>query len=157
MPEKGRPPQAIPSPISRHIITCYVRYQGSKHTFIYTISTKFLITNIWSDIWFICNYVFVMVSNIWHTLKNAGRHSKFMFTNRRYHEIAVDDYKLGVSMTLVSIFLIHLYYRMRFNDVHDRRLPCHKNGKALVFVSPKCNLNVINQLLYRNFNLYDFY
>ena len=29
MPGKGRPPQAIPSPISRHIITCYVRYQGS--------------------------------------------------------------------------------------------------------------------------------
>ena len=35
MPGKGRPPQAIPSPISRHIITCYVRYQGSKHTVIY--------------------------------------------------------------------------------------------------------------------------
>ena len=35
MPEKGRPPQAIPSPISRHIITCYVRYQGSKYTVIY--------------------------------------------------------------------------------------------------------------------------
>ena len=35
MPGKGRPRQAIPSPISRHIITCYVRYQGSKHTVIY--------------------------------------------------------------------------------------------------------------------------
>ena len=34
MPGKGRPPQAIPSSISRHIITCYVRYQGSKHTVI---------------------------------------------------------------------------------------------------------------------------
>ena len=34
MPGKGRPPQAIPSPISRHIITCYVRYQGCKHTVI---------------------------------------------------------------------------------------------------------------------------
>ena len=32
---KGRPPQAIPSPISRHIITCCVWYQGSKHTVIY--------------------------------------------------------------------------------------------------------------------------
>ena len=32
VPGKGRPPQAIPSPISRHIITCYVRYQGSKYT-----------------------------------------------------------------------------------------------------------------------------
>ena len=29
MPEKGRPPQAIPSPINIHIITCYIRYQGS--------------------------------------------------------------------------------------------------------------------------------
>ena len=37
MPGKGRPPQAIPSPISRHIITCYVRYQGSKHTAIYIL------------------------------------------------------------------------------------------------------------------------
>ena len=37
MPGKGRPPQAIPSPISRHIITCYVRYQGSKHTVIYIL------------------------------------------------------------------------------------------------------------------------
>ena len=35
VPGKGRPPQAIPSPISRHIITCYVRHQGSKHTVIY--------------------------------------------------------------------------------------------------------------------------
>ena len=35
MTGKGRPPQAIPSPISKHIITCYVRYQGSKHTVIY--------------------------------------------------------------------------------------------------------------------------
>ena len=35
MPGKGRPPQAIPSPISRHIITCYVQYQGPKHTVIY--------------------------------------------------------------------------------------------------------------------------
>ena len=38
MPGKGRPPQAIPSPISRHIITCYVRYQGSKHSYIYTLT-----------------------------------------------------------------------------------------------------------------------
>ena len=37
MPGKGRPPQAIPSPISRHIITCYVRYQGSIHTVIYIL------------------------------------------------------------------------------------------------------------------------
>ena len=37
MPGKGRPPQAIPSPISRHIITCYVRYQGSKHTVIFIL------------------------------------------------------------------------------------------------------------------------
>ena len=37
VPGKGRPPQAIPSPISRHIITCYVRYQGSKHTVIYIL------------------------------------------------------------------------------------------------------------------------
>ena len=37
MPGKGRPPQAIPSPISRHIITCYARYQGSKHTVIYIL------------------------------------------------------------------------------------------------------------------------
>ena len=37
MPGKGRPPQAIPSPFSRHIITCYVRYQGSKHTVIYIL------------------------------------------------------------------------------------------------------------------------
>ena len=34
VPRKGRPPQAIPSSISRHIITCYVR-QGSKYTVIY--------------------------------------------------------------------------------------------------------------------------
>ena len=32
---KGRPPQAIPSSINRHIITCYVRYQGSKDTIVY--------------------------------------------------------------------------------------------------------------------------
>ena len=37
MPGKGRPPQAIPSPINRHINTCYVRYQGSKYTVIYNI------------------------------------------------------------------------------------------------------------------------
>ena len=37
MPGKGGPPQAIPPPISRHIITCYVRYQGSKHTAIYIL------------------------------------------------------------------------------------------------------------------------
>ena len=37
MPGKGRPPQAIPSPISRHIITYYVRYQGSKHSYIYIL------------------------------------------------------------------------------------------------------------------------
>ena len=35
MPRKGRPPQAIPSSISRHIITCYVRYQGFKYSYIY--------------------------------------------------------------------------------------------------------------------------
>ena len=35
VPGKGRPPQAIPSPISRHTITCYVRYQASKYTIIY--------------------------------------------------------------------------------------------------------------------------
>ena len=34
VPGKGRPPQAIPSLISRHIITGYVRYQGSKHTYM---------------------------------------------------------------------------------------------------------------------------
>ena len=32
VPEKGRPPQAIPSPFSRHIITCYVRYEEYKYT-----------------------------------------------------------------------------------------------------------------------------
>ena len=36
VPGKSRPPQTIlPLPISRHIITCYVRYQGSKYTVIY--------------------------------------------------------------------------------------------------------------------------
>ena len=34
VPGKGRPPQATPSLISRHIITGYVRYQGSKHTYM---------------------------------------------------------------------------------------------------------------------------
>ena len=44
VPEKGRPPQAIPSTISRHIIPCYVRYQGSKiHSYIYTIKMSALI------------------------------------------------------------------------------------------------------------------
>ena len=36
VPGMGRPPQAISSPLSRHMITCYVRYQGSKCTVIYT-------------------------------------------------------------------------------------------------------------------------
>ena len=35
VPEKGRPPQAIPSSISRYIIIFYVRYQGSKYTVIH--------------------------------------------------------------------------------------------------------------------------
>ena len=43
MPRKGRPPQAIPSSISRHIITCYVQYI---YIYVYKCCRGFSITGV---------------------------------------------------------------------------------------------------------------
>ena len=55
VPEKGRPPQAIPSPISRHIITCYVRYQGCKYTVLYIYIYIYI---------YIYMYIYILVQTI---------------------------------------------------------------------------------------------